>query len=114
MRHVASLVDDKIPPRDDEFKFRARAKGLVDKWHQILNANKAANGSPTASGPGQTNGKPSSPAAAATEKKDEEDVTNGTEKLDLNGNSEYNCFCNPHLSSLFWILTLQTLLPRLS
>ncbi|KAJ6608165.1 hypothetical protein B0H10DRAFT_531565 [Mycena sp. CBHHK59/15] len=27
-------------PRDDEFKFRERAKALVTKWSQILAANK--------------------------------------------------------------------------
>ena len=40
MRHIAVLPDEKVP-RDGEFKFRDRAKALVDKWHQILNANKS-------------------------------------------------------------------------
>ena len=40
MRHIAALPAEKVP-RDDEFKFRERAKVLVDKWHQILGANKA-------------------------------------------------------------------------
>jgi len=40
MRHIAVLSEDKVP-RDAEFKFRERAKALVDKWHQILNANKS-------------------------------------------------------------------------
>ena len=40
MRHIAVLPEDKVP-RDAEFKFRERAKALVDKWHQILNANKS-------------------------------------------------------------------------
>ncbi|KAF8149342.1 hypothetical protein B0H34DRAFT_785371 [Crassisporium funariophilum] len=80
MRHIAALGDTKIP-RDDEFKFRARAKDLVDKWHQILNANKPGNGSPTTSVAGgtQTNGK---------DKKDKEgddEVLKGTKNLDLNG-----------------------------
>ena len=39
MRHIAVLPEEKVP-RDAEFKFRDRAKALVDKWHQILNANK--------------------------------------------------------------------------
>jgi hypothetical protein len=49
MRHIAALTVDKVP-KDDEFKFRDRAKVLVDKWHQILSSNKpngadvAANG----------------------------------------------------------------------
>ncbi|KAJ7748220.1 hypothetical protein DFH07DRAFT_830462 [Mycena maculata] len=41
MRHIHLLEAGKVP-RDDEFKFRDRAKALVDKWHQILNANKEA------------------------------------------------------------------------
>ncbi|KAJ7441521.1 hypothetical protein B0H11DRAFT_2096109 [Mycena galericulata] len=43
MRHINLLEAHKVP-RDDEFKFRDRAKALVDKWHQILNANKAPEG----------------------------------------------------------------------
>src|ERR1700722_12180078 len=49
MRHIAALAADKVP-KDNEFKFRDRAKVLVDKWHQILSSNKpngadvAANG----------------------------------------------------------------------
>ena len=57
MRHIAALDDDKIPPRDEDFHFRARAKGLVDKWHRILNANKPAGvTSPISAGPGRMNG----------------------------------------------------------
>ncbi|KAF8955661.1 hypothetical protein BDZ97DRAFT_1764643, partial [Flammula alnicola] len=82
MRHIAALPEEKIPPRDEEFKFRARAKGLVDKWHQILNANKPANGSPSASAAGQTNGKSEK---TAEQSKDEDEVTQGTKTLDLNG-----------------------------
>jgi hypothetical protein len=40
MRHIHLLEPGKVP-RDDEYKFRDRAKALVDKWHGILNANKA-------------------------------------------------------------------------
>ncbi|TBU24649.1 hypothetical protein BD311DRAFT_552860 [Dichomitus squalens] len=40
MRHIHVLSDDKVP-RDDEFKFRERAKVLVDKWHDILKTNGA-------------------------------------------------------------------------
>ncbi|KAJ6580383.1 hypothetical protein DFH09DRAFT_979145, partial [Mycena vulgaris] len=35
MRHIHLLEENRIP-RDDEFKFRERAKALVDKWHEIL------------------------------------------------------------------------------
>ncbi|KAG9316800.1 hypothetical protein JVU11DRAFT_2865 [Chiua virens] len=53
MRHIAALTPDKVP-RDEEYKFRTRAKALVDKWHAILGANKptengvdaTANGAP--------------------------------------------------------------------
>lgn len=51
MRHIAALTPDKVP-RDDQFKFRARAKALVDKWHAILGANKPSEngGETTANG----------------------------------------------------------------
>ena len=39
MRHIYNLPDDKVP-RNNEFKFKERAKALVDKWHDILNASK--------------------------------------------------------------------------
>ena len=41
MRHINVLADEKVP-RDDEFKFRERAKVLVDKWHDILKTNGAS------------------------------------------------------------------------
>jgi hypothetical protein len=81
MRHIAALDDGKIPG-DDEFKFRIRAKNLVDKWHQILNANKPTTGSPAASTAGQVTGK-----SGKESTKDEDVVTNGTKNLDLNGTS---------------------------
>ncbi|CAK5269618.1 unnamed protein product, partial [Mycena citricolor] len=40
MRHI-HLLEDERAPRDADFKFRERAKALVDKWQQILNAHKA-------------------------------------------------------------------------
>jgi hypothetical protein len=43
MRHIHLLEPSKVP-REDEFKFRDRAKALMDKWHGILNANKATDG----------------------------------------------------------------------
>ncbi|KAF8317047.1 hypothetical protein F5887DRAFT_1066632 [Amanita rubescens] len=54
MRHIAVLSEDKVP-RDAEFKFRERAKALVDKWHQILNANKS-NGAETVTTNGAAKG----------------------------------------------------------
>ncbi|KAJ7120749.1 hypothetical protein C8R43DRAFT_1076862 [Mycena crocata] len=38
MRHIYRLEPQKVP-HDDKFKFRDRAKVLVDKWDQILNIN---------------------------------------------------------------------------
>lgn len=90
MRHIAALDDGKIP-RDDEFKFRRRAKDLVDKWHQILNANKPSNGSPTTSIAGQANGKSDK---EKTKDKDEDEVTKITKNLDLNGKSSYWRTCS--------------------
>jgi len=78
MRHIAALDDGKIPG-DDEFNFRTRAKNLVDKWHQILNANKPTTGSPTVS-PGQANGKSDKEIT-----KEEDVITNGTKNIELNG-----------------------------
>ncbi|KAJ6456772.1 hypothetical protein C8R47DRAFT_1082303 [Mycena vitilis] len=62
MRHIHLLEPDRVP-RDDEFKFRDRAKALVDKWHGILNANKATDGESAA-------------------------VTESTARMDLNGTGE--------------------------
>ncbi|TFK61901.1 Tudor/PWWP/MBT [Pluteus cervinus] len=74
MRHIAILEVEKVP-RDAEFHFRDRAKALVDKWHQILNANKPN---------GSENG------GLVSERKDdkEEGVTSATAALDLNGKTE--------------------------
>lgn len=81
MRHIAALDDGKIP-RDDDFNFRTRAKNLVDKWHQILNANKPPTGSPAASNSGPANGKLDQ---EFTKEKVEDEVTKGTKNIDLNG-----------------------------
>jgi hypothetical protein len=40
MRHIAALSPEKIP-RDSEFSFKDRAKVLVDRWQEVLNASKA-------------------------------------------------------------------------
>lgn len=63
MRHIAALTADKVP-RDDEFKFRDRAKVLVDKWQRILSSSKTTNSVTT---PG---------------------LAEGTAKMDLNGEAE--------------------------
>ncbi|KAI0829763.1 hypothetical protein BC628DRAFT_1066217 [Trametes gibbosa] len=49
MRHIHALSTDKVP-RDDEFKFRDRAKVLVDKWHEILKTNGPPESKPAANG----------------------------------------------------------------
>ncbi|KAH9859001.1 hypothetical protein C2E23DRAFT_717222 [Lenzites betulinus] len=49
MRHIHALGTDKVP-RDEEFKFRDRAKVLVDKWHDILKTNTAPESKPATNG----------------------------------------------------------------
>ncbi|EIW83102.1 hypothetical protein CONPUDRAFT_89090 [Coniophora puteana RWD-64-598 SS2] len=66
MRHIFALPPEKVP-RDDEFKFRQRAKALVDKWHAILGGDKA-NENGTKSGANGTNGTPANGVAAADSK----------------------------------------------
>lgn len=81
MRHIAALDDGKIPPRDEDFHFRARAKGLVDKWHRILNANKPAGvTSLISAGPGKMNG-----GGDLKEVTKEQLVEEGVTNLDING-----------------------------
>ena len=70
MRHITVLTDDKVP-RDDEFKFRERAKALVDQWHQVLNANKSNGTDASANG--------------RTSKEDDAAVVKGAAAIDLNG-----------------------------
>lgn len=100
MRHIAILTPEKVP-RDDEFNFRDRAKALVDKWHQILNANKPANGHSTShsgGGGGSESGAANGTAAAAEKSEDggegkvEGAVTEGTANLDLNGKADDGTF----------------------
>lgn len=75
MRHITAVPDERIP-LDDEFRFRARAKSLVEKWHEILNANKTVIESPMEA-TGHLNGK--------SDEKVTDEVTRGTKNLDLNG-----------------------------
>ncbi|RDB16277.1 PWWP domain-containing protein2 [Hypsizygus marmoreus] len=92
MRHITLLTDDKIP-RDDEFHFRDRAKALVDRWHQVLNANKtngSESGAVTATAP--TNGaakeKKEKETKEGTAESGEKTVTEGAAAIDLNGKAE--------------------------
>ena len=66
MRHINALPADKVP-RDDEFKFRERAKALVDKWHEIISASKASEGAVRKPA---TNGKPHAEDAGANGKEE--------------------------------------------
>lgn len=84
MRHITAVPDERIP-RDDEFKFRARAKSLVEKWHEILNANKPGTESP-AETTEHLNGK--------SDEKGTDEVTQSTKNLDLNGKGQ----CSRHTS----------------
>lgn len=89
MRHIAAIPDDKAPPLDTDYRFRARAKGLVERWHQILNANKPAGG-PTASPNSKetTSGKKSGSPTKENKSADaqaEAEVIKATNGIDLNG-----------------------------
>ncbi|TFK44037.1 hypothetical protein BDQ12DRAFT_672276 [Crucibulum laeve] len=88
MRHIAVLEDGKVP-RDDEFKFRDRAKSLVDKWHQILNANKTGENGKAAKSAGDKSdeGKHGVNGDKEDASKDE-GVTEGTAALSLNGKND--------------------------
>ncbi|KAG6860774.1 hypothetical protein C0995_007678 [Termitomyces sp. Mi166 len=43
MRHI-TLLEDKRVPRDAEFRFRARAQALVERWQSVLGAAKDVKG----------------------------------------------------------------------
>ncbi|KAJ3743908.1 hypothetical protein DFH05DRAFT_1399308 [Lentinula detonsa] len=75
MHHITALSDDKVP-MDSQFKFRDRAKVLVERWQHILNTsrvdskesskppakeskNTAANGVDSKNSPGETSQSPS-------------------------------------------------------
>ena len=93
MRHIAALSHERVP-RDDEFKFRERAKVLVDKWHQILGSNKPNGTENAANGDGGAD--------------PHEAVTEGTAAIDLNGKPEGEAMC--FLPPAFY-LTLVLLVP---
>ncbi|KAI0338275.1 hypothetical protein BDW22DRAFT_805853 [Trametopsis cervina] len=78
MRHINALGNEKVP-RDDEFKFRTRAKALVDRWHKVLEAAKPEVRKPA------TNGKHAEDSGAkAKENGKEESPAQGTDKADTN------------------------------
>lgn len=85
MRHIHALSPEKVP-RDDEFKFRERAKSLVDKWHEILSASKASEGAVRKP---VTNGKPhAEDAGASVNGKDEANGKEEPEKKDETAESD--------------------------
>lgn len=94
MRHIAALPEEKVP-RDAEFKFKDRARDLVEKWHLVLNANK-----PTDSEGGGANG------TTKNEAGDKEDVvTKGTASINLNDKAEEGAFFTSN-ASLSFTLTI--------
>ncbi|KAK7031098.1 hypothetical protein VNI00_013702 [Paramarasmius palmivorus] len=92
MRHIAALDPTSKPiPREVEFKFRERAKVLVEKWHSILGSKEGAkdkesgvngdvNGVHTANGDLADADGEADPAPATTASDEEKDVPmeNGT------------------------------------
>ncbi|TFK53769.1 hypothetical protein OE88DRAFT_1626490 [Heliocybe sulcata] len=76
MRHIVALEKDKVP-RDDEFKFRDRAKVLVDRWHEILDAKKDK--------PAAANGTSSDPVKEDVKEapKEEEEKEESPEKMEV-------------------------------
>ncbi|KAL0957086.1 hypothetical protein HGRIS_003182 [Hohenbuehelia grisea] len=78
MRHVTALEDKKVP-RDSEFKFRDRAKALVEQWHTIL--HKASD---DVNGDAKEKEKSSPPDGEGKT----DAVADKTAALDLNGKSE--------------------------
>ncbi|KAJ3992067.1 hypothetical protein F5050DRAFT_1580275 [Lentinula boryana] len=117
MRHITALSDDKVP-MDSQFKFRDRAKVLVERWQHILNAsrvdskesskppakeskNSAANGVDSKNSPGETSQSPSANNGANENVNDIADAINtsiatGTVEIDdgalakVNGNGHFN------------------------
>ena len=83
MRHIAILSEEKVP-RDAEFRFRDRAKALVDKWHQILNAGKPNGDSataPTSNGTGEKGAEQASePTTDAPKEEKPQETEEGKER----------------------------------
>ncbi|KAJ2912372.1 hypothetical protein MD484_g8036, partial [Candolleomyces efflorescens] len=62
MRHIAALTESQVP-RDGEYKFRERAKGLVERWQGILSASKGpttTSSAPLPPSPGNPSANPTS------------------------------------------------------
>ncbi|KAG6805239.1 hypothetical protein H0H93_005270, partial [Arthromyces matolae] len=55
MRHITALDDGRVP-RDTEFRFRARAQALVERWQNVLGAGSGAGKEGGAGGAGAEEG----------------------------------------------------------
>lgn len=92
MRHIAVLSPDDVP-RDGDFHFRDRAKALVEKWRQILNANKrngADGAGPNANGTADEGDKAMEPVSEAPKSREiaQESEERGADQsmdMDLSG-----------------------------
>ncbi|KNZ76223.1 Putative oxidoreductase GLYR1 like protein [Termitomyces sp. J132] len=84
MRHI-TLLEDRRVPRDGEFRFRARAQALVERWQSVLGAAKegkegkreerraeggAVNGVEAVNGKDEEGVSPTAPASASAPKSD--------------------------------------------
>ncbi|CDO75693.1 hypothetical protein BN946_scf184585.g6 [Trametes cinnabarina] len=90
MRHIYALADEKVP-RDDEFKFRERAKVLVDKWHDVLKANGAPESKPATNGAAHKTTDADEGSAAPNGKAEEngaEAKENGSADMQVDENSK--------------------------
>ncbi|KAJ7838514.1 hypothetical protein B0H14DRAFT_1083486, partial [Mycena olivaceomarginata] len=80
MRHIHLLEPGKVP-RDEEFKFRDRAKALVDRWHGILNSN--STGAPKENGHAKAVGEEGADEAAESTAMDVSGAGEGEGEGDL-------------------------------
>ena len=83
MRHIHALSEDKVP-RDEEFKFRERAKILVDKWHDVLKAN----GAPESTAPATNGTRKAADAEDVVSSPNVKPEENGTETKENGANME--------------------------
>ncbi|KAG6815989.1 hypothetical protein H0H87_009629 [Tephrocybe sp. NHM501043] len=93
MRHI-TLLKDNLIPRDAEFRFRARAQTLVEKWQNVLGAAKEGGSAITkvSEKPAEkevekeaVNGASEVNGSGASHGNGETAVTDGAARIDLNG-----------------------------
>ncbi|KAI0674894.1 hypothetical protein C8Q78DRAFT_508117 [Trametes maxima] len=87
MRHIHALSDDKVP-RDDEFKFRERAKVLVDKWHDVLKANGAPESKPATNGTRKAADAEDAAASPNGKENGTETKENGTASMEVDADAK--------------------------